>query len=285
LILTSKHTDFSALYNSLYRYGYQGSESDSEVKGEGNSYTTMFRQLDPRIGRWLSIDPKATAWESPYVSMGNNPILRNDIMGDTVKVGNSITNNKDYNTTYNAWAKTKQGKRVLKEYGIGGKKEHISLNFELKDLDDTWSDKRGVTKQEIVNKNENTAREIYNSDGLIEDAKSIVNGTNKNSFLRVTISLDLDQNIKSNYHKSIAVSTISHEVQHFEYGVRTLGKYSKVEHPYHQHNQMSKGELYKERAETYKEVKYLWEDDYNKKWKNKRSEEDYIKDKINDYKW
>ena len=48
-----------------YRYGYQGSEKDDEVKGAGNSYTTEFRQLDVRIGRWLSIDPKATAWESP----------------------------------------------------------------------------------------------------------------------------------------------------------------------------------------------------------------------------
>jgi len=69
-----------------YRYGYQGSEKDDEIKGEGNSYTTHFRQLDPRVGRWLSIDPKATAWESPYVSMGNNPIIYNDRLGDTIRV-------------------------------------------------------------------------------------------------------------------------------------------------------------------------------------------------------
>jgi len=72
-----------------YRYGYQGSEKDNEVKGEGNSYTTHFRQLDPRLGRWLTIDPKATAWESPYVSMGNNPIWYNDVLGDTIRIINS----------------------------------------------------------------------------------------------------------------------------------------------------------------------------------------------------
>lgn len=59
------------------RYGYQGSEKDDEVKGRGNSYTTEFRQLDPRLGRWLTIDPKGSAWESPYASMGNSPILNN----------------------------------------------------------------------------------------------------------------------------------------------------------------------------------------------------------------
>ena len=68
-----------------YRYGYQSSEKDNKVKSEGNSYTTHFRQLDPRLGRWLTIDPKATAWESPYVSMGNMPIWANDVLGDKFK--------------------------------------------------------------------------------------------------------------------------------------------------------------------------------------------------------
>ena len=40
-----------------YRHGFQGMELDSEVKGEGNSYSTEFRQLDPRLGRWLSVYP------------------------------------------------------------------------------------------------------------------------------------------------------------------------------------------------------------------------------------
>ena len=64
------------------KVGYQGSLSDDEMKGDGNNYTTEFRQLDTRIGRWFSIDPKATPWESPYVSMGNNPIWRNDVLGN-----------------------------------------------------------------------------------------------------------------------------------------------------------------------------------------------------------
>jgi RHS repeat-associated protein len=66
---------------TAYRYGYQGSEKDDELKGSGNSYTTQFRMLDPRIGRWFSTDPIAHPWQSPYSSMDNSPILTNDKLG------------------------------------------------------------------------------------------------------------------------------------------------------------------------------------------------------------
>jgi RHS repeat-associated protein len=65
-----------------YRFGYQGSEKDNEFKGEGNSYTTEFRQLDPRLGRWLSVDPKSDHFNqidySTYTPNWENPIIYND---------------------------------------------------------------------------------------------------------------------------------------------------------------------------------------------------------------
>ncbi|MBI3220470.1 MAG: hypothetical protein HYZ44_13235, partial [Bacteroidetes bacterium] len=42
---------------SYYTFGYNGMEKDPETKGDGNSYTTEFRQYDPRLGRWASLDP------------------------------------------------------------------------------------------------------------------------------------------------------------------------------------------------------------------------------------
>ena len=71
--------------SNSYRYGYQGSEKDDEVKGNGNNYMTHYRHLDPRVGRWMSRDPKFTAFETPYSSMSNNPILYNDKLGDTIR--------------------------------------------------------------------------------------------------------------------------------------------------------------------------------------------------------
>lgn len=67
--------------SDTYRYGFSEMESDDEVKGTKNSYTTEFRQLDPRIGRWLSLAPVFQPLHSPYSSMNNNPIRYNDVKG------------------------------------------------------------------------------------------------------------------------------------------------------------------------------------------------------------
>ena len=97
MILTSKHTDFSAFYSGGYRYGYQGSEKDDKIKGEGNSYTTEFRQYDPRIGRWLSFDPVFKPHESPYAWNTNNPLSYNDPLGaDSTQRAQAVEKAKEY---------------------------------------------------------------------------------------------------------------------------------------------------------------------------------------------
>ncbi|MBI1837891.1 MAG: hypothetical protein HYR91_11570 [Flavobacteriia bacterium] len=67
----------------LYRFGYNGMEKDPEIKGEGNSYTTEFRQYDPRLGRWLSCDPKRHWFPSmsAYCFASNSPIAGKDDNG------------------------------------------------------------------------------------------------------------------------------------------------------------------------------------------------------------
>ena len=69
-----------------YRFGFQGQEGDSEVKGEGNSVNYKYRMHDPRLGRFFAVDPlaaKYTAW-SPYTFVLNSPIIFVDIDGREV---------------------------------------------------------------------------------------------------------------------------------------------------------------------------------------------------------
>jgi hypothetical protein len=58
-----------------------GTELNSDF--DLNLFETFYRSLDPQIGRFWQKDPKPTDWESLYVSMSNNPILKMDILGDS----------------------------------------------------------------------------------------------------------------------------------------------------------------------------------------------------------
>lgn len=79
------------------RYAFNGMEKDDEVKGSGNSYTTEFRQLDVRLGRWLSIDPefRRFSWQSPYVTFDNNPIKLTDPKGLAAGDGDEMKKKSD----------------------------------------------------------------------------------------------------------------------------------------------------------------------------------------------
>jgi len=57
----------------LYRYAFQGQEKDPETGKEA----FQLRLWDGRIGRWLTTDPMHE-FASPYLGMGNNPIVLTD---------------------------------------------------------------------------------------------------------------------------------------------------------------------------------------------------------------
>lgn len=59
-----------------YRFGFQGEESDDEIYGDNNSYAFEYRLHDPRLGRFLSVDPLATSypWNSTYAFSENRVI-------------------------------------------------------------------------------------------------------------------------------------------------------------------------------------------------------------------
>ena len=65
-----------------YGYGYNGMEKAKKV--DDNTNHTHFRNLDLDFGRWWSRDPLEVCmpYQSPYNSMGSNPINRIDPTGD-----------------------------------------------------------------------------------------------------------------------------------------------------------------------------------------------------------
>jgi len=67
-----------------YRFGFNGMEKDDEVKGNGNSLDFGARIYDPRIGRFLSIDPLFASYsgETPYGYASNSPIYFIDKNGE-----------------------------------------------------------------------------------------------------------------------------------------------------------------------------------------------------------
>ena len=69
--------------SSTYRFGFNGKENDNEVKGNGNQQDYGFRIYDPRLGRFLSVDPltKQYIWYTPYQFAGNKPIWAVDLDG------------------------------------------------------------------------------------------------------------------------------------------------------------------------------------------------------------
>jgi RHS repeat-associated protein len=69
--------------SAQYRFGFNGKEKDDEVKGQGAQYDYGFRIYDPRIAKFLSVDPLTASypWYTPYQFAGNKPIWAVDLDG------------------------------------------------------------------------------------------------------------------------------------------------------------------------------------------------------------
>jgi len=69
--------------SNAYRYGFNGKENDNEVKGQGNQQDYGMRIYDPRIGKFLSVDPITNQYPelTPYQFASNTPIQAIDLDG------------------------------------------------------------------------------------------------------------------------------------------------------------------------------------------------------------
>ena len=105
-----------------YRFGYTGHEKENDL-AEG-VYTTEYRLLDTRLGRWMSVDKLAGdyTWMSPYNYCDGNPVMMVDPDGKRIKKGlnkaasNLATNPKDIDTEINNYAEQNKPFSIIKDY-------------------------------------------------------------------------------------------------------------------------------------------------------------------------
>jgi RHS repeat-associated protein len=71
------------LSDTTYRYGFNGKEKDNKGEWGSIAYDYGFRIYDPKIGKFLSIDPltQSYPWYTPYQYAGNSPIVNIDLDG------------------------------------------------------------------------------------------------------------------------------------------------------------------------------------------------------------
>lgn len=73
-----------AKQNSRVNYGYQGDYSEEDMDAQWSEFD--LRTYDPQIGRFTSADPY-DQFASPYLGMGNNPVVLIDPSGGSVVEG------------------------------------------------------------------------------------------------------------------------------------------------------------------------------------------------------
>ncbi len=77
-VLSNEYAGGEGSYESYgyYRYGFNGKENDNEVKGTGNQQDYGMRIYEPRLGRFLSVDPITKQYPelTPYQFASNRPI-------------------------------------------------------------------------------------------------------------------------------------------------------------------------------------------------------------------
>ena len=109
----------TASENIGYRFGFNGVEKENDLNGEGNAYAFEYRIHNPRIGRFLSVDPLGPEypWNSTYAFAENKVIWGKDLEGRelsflTDEISNYILNVVDASDL-------DPGTKGLIGYGVG----------------------------------------------------------------------------------------------------------------------------------------------------------------------
>jgi RHS repeat-associated protein len=178
-----------------YRFN-KGSELQNKEFSDGSGlemYETHLRELDPQLGRWWQFDPKSKLGESPYVSMGNNPILRNDPLGDTAAY---------FRPDGSFWKFSDDGKKTFS--GVFFQKSTVTSTYEKDGV------KYEVTQYSkglnfAFNDPKNDVQAIKN--GVINRVQIMTDGDISKQIDRSGVNSDAAQNSPLSYAKSQGVAS------------------------------------------------------------------------------
>jgi hypothetical protein len=253
---------------TFYRFGFNGQEKDNELKGKGNVNTAEFWEYDTRFGRRWNIDPKPNVSISNYATFANNPIWFSDVAGDTVKFGDMNSSEK---SAIDVWKNTKSGKNFMRDFGIGGKFEKITVKIDFGKPNEVIAGAEGLTTS-YVREGDNLS-DINNGEATEEQIKKVTNGAKgTNLYIEILLQrIDIKIGDYGNKNKIVPnhiysfvkanrVSTLVHESQHARLGINSLLESKKLSSNKDDHLQMKQRDKYiKERIETLKEMRPYWQ--------------------------
>jgi hypothetical protein len=259
-------------------YSFNSQEHDDEIAGDGNSMTAEFWQFDARLGRRWNIDLRPNPSVSYYACFENSPIFLQDRLGDSVRQTNAFKSDKELMKAFDVWSKTRQGKKMLKDYGEGGKFEHVALVFDKGDL--TYIDNKGVERKrgaegytitEFVQNDKlpidvNSSYESDKNGSVPENIKNTIEGKGKNGdYVKFTLlfpSAGIDL-ARTSYN-------ILHETQHLRVIQSDIIKFKMYRSSWEQHKYMEnkKNGYVDETIYFMFQIRDTWIGDFYKQRKN-----------------
>jgi RHS repeat-associated protein len=203
-----------------YKYKYNGKEWQDEL-GQ-NVYAYGWRDYDPAIGRFQRLDRFSEKYFelTPYGYAGNNPILFNDIQGDSIGVGKDLFNKfrDNVNDRKNKILNNRQS-RIDKALSKGKTDKANNLQAKFARRDEKEGSEMSVLNSTLSELNQlESSSQVYN---LYENSSNVGADADGNVTYN-TSSHEVNINSKGAFSMGVFAHELKHAFQ-FETGYLSFG--------------------------------------------------------------